>query len=123
MPWRTATRFTSGVAVARPRPRGRSGWQTTPTTGSGRARSASSVGHANAGVPMNTMRQVVRSEERARARALPSLALELALSRPVEVALQPGETIEKEPSLEMVDLVLEHHREQRLGLNLDLALV
>src|SRR5712691_2385548 len=118
----------AGGATRRPRPRGRSGWHTTPTTGSARPSSASRMGPANRGVPMKTMRQTLRGrsdEEWAggRAAALPSLACELAAARPVEVALQARQPIEEERSVEVIDLVLQRHRQQLLGLDLHLALL
>src|SRR5437763_235617 len=117
----------AGGAVRRPRPRGRSGWHTTPTTGSARPSNASRMGPANRGVPMKTMRQTLRGrsdeEGASRAAALPSLACELAAARPVEVALQARQPIEEERSVEVIDLVLQRHRQQLLGLDLHLALL
>src|SRR5205823_1342858 len=55
--------------------------------------------------------------------ALASLALELPLSGAIEVALQPGQVVEEESSLEVVDLVLERDREELFRLDLDLLLL
>ena len=60
-PASTARAFTGASDSFWPRPRGRSGWVTTPTTVCGEARSsASSDGTAKAGVPKNTIAQRVR---------------------------------------------------------------
>src|SRR5438876_4052947 len=60
----TASCVVSGATTASPRPRGRSGWQTSPTTTSGPASSRSRLGHAKAGVPKKTMRQGAKAVPR-----------------------------------------------------------
>ena len=87
-----------------PRPRGRSGCETTPTTVWRDSISARRVGTAKAGVPKNTMRS---------GRALPSPgALQLLNLADDEVALDPAQAIDEQRAVEVIHLVLKGARQQ-----------
>src|SRR5262245_1798501 len=90
--WRSGTpaaaarALTGASDVFWPRPRGRSGCVTTPTTACDDARSASSVGTANAGVPKNARRRPLTVSPLARARQLLDPSND-------EIALDPAQAI------------------------------
>src|SRR6478672_2035835 len=60
MPSANARAFTGGAWTSRPRPRGLSGWHTTPTT-SATSVNASRLGTAKSGVPKKSARISFRS--------------------------------------------------------------
>src|SRR5882672_7529154 len=132
-PRASAVCFTAERRGAWPRPAGRSGWVTTAATWWPRSSRASSAGTAKGGVPMKTsltrrasLAQVgldVRGRVlRGRFLELPVLQ-ELLHAALVEIALQAADAVDEELAVEMVDLVLQRHRKQALGLDPHFLLV
>ena len=87
-----------------PRPRGRSGCVTTPTTACAEARSASSVGTANCGVPKKTTFSP-SALTICRPSQLPDLADD-------QIALDAAQPIDEQRAVEVIHLVLERARQQ-----------
>src|SRR5262245_5704114 len=143
-PARSASAETGEGPACRPRPRGRSGWLTTAATGCRPARSLSSVGTAKSGVPKKasrsgalspaSARRPTRSADAQRGEAERSssgrgvglrVGLDLLLAKllhalaHVHAALEPADAVDEEDAVEVVDLVLEAHRLEPLGLDLE----
>src|ERR1700744_5204003 len=111
-PTASASCFTGGTVSAKPRPLGRSGWQSTSSMPWPAARSASSVGTANAGVPQKTSRIRDRSP-------LPFAgALQFADATQDQVTLERTDAEDKQNAVQMVDFVLEGARQQLRSLAL-----
>jgi hypothetical protein len=100
----------------RPRPRRRSGWQTTLTTSWRPSINRSSVGTAKSGVPKKARRSgelvgAVAKPLTLTSRLLFEFAAQLLLSAlGVEVALEAADPIDEEDAVEVIDLVLKTHR-------------
>src|SRR5690606_24170649 len=136
MPSCSATRFTGlGSRVERERPRGRSGWVTTPATSKPSPSRASSAGVANSGVPQKTIRigvryslgasefvaAVVSCYVRGRQRAAKGRELRLHTVPPGKgvPALEQAQVVNKEPAVQVIELVLQAAREQFGGIDLE----
>src|ERR1700724_4486059 len=106
MPARSAAAFTGETEVSWPRPRGRSGWVTTPSIWKpGWAIRWRNVGTANAGVPQKTIRSGTAG--------LPFTGFfQFADPAPDQIALQHAEVSEEEKSVEVIDFVAEGAREK-----------
>src|SRR5215831_3963750 len=105
----------------RPRPRGRSGCETTPASVCRVSDNARRAGTANSGVPRNTRRSGESAAGMAGALALLLLAPELLLPAPhVQVPLQLADPVDEEHPVEVVDLVLEAERFELGRVELDL---
>src|SRR5512146_828751 len=133
-PRRSATAPTSLGSSLSPRPRGWSGRVTTPAIskpGLAKAERAASpqapasrsrICAASAGVPMKTILSgVAISDPDAGGPLAIGLALlyQLGEFTPVKFALDAADAIDEELAVEMVDLMLQRHREQVICLDLD----
>ena len=105
--------FTGGGCRRWPRPFGRSGCVTTPTTWCVEARSASSVGTANSGVPRNSTR---RRRRVAHVHHFPS-ASACRCRRSIMPTLDGTQAIHEQAAVEMIHLVLQRPGEQAAALD------
>src|SRR5512138_497156 len=99
-----------------PRPAGRSGWVSTRTMSCPAAARASSAAAANGGVPAKMTRTAGRSERGAHGRGVgpvfARLLEELGLDA---VALERGEVVDEDLALQMIEFVLDAHRQEAVG--------
>src|SRR3989338_10107320 len=93
-PRRAAACFTGEGSMPRPRPLGRSGWVTHMTTvwPLAAAANTSRLGTASSAVPKKMMRMDA-------------------------AAAPPGDSIDEEPPLQMIELVLQHNGQQSVSVN------
>src|SRR5690606_22920528 len=112
-----ATSLTGGIASFWPRPAGRSGWQTTPTT-SCASSNRRSVGTAKSGVPKKTTRSLISDVHRRLAVVeRHAFADPLLQAAAVEIALEAADAVYEQLAVEVIDLVLQRDREEVLGVD------
>src|ERR1700744_3570486 len=118
MPRSSAATFTGDFWISRPRPAGRSGCVTTPSTrNAGSPASATKEGTAKAGVPQKTIRSGGTGRlPLARFLHFADFALD-------QIALEHAEVIDKEDAIEMIDLVAEGACEQAFAAHFELFAV
>src|ERR1700679_2033423 len=116
IPAATAASFTGELDVSWPRPRGRSGCVTTPSTlNSLSASSSRRVGRANAGVPQKTILS-------GGTRVLPLAGFfQLANFALDQVALEHTKVRDEEDAVEVIDFVAEGAREQAFAAAFELG--
>src|SRR5690606_32336056 len=95
-----------------PRPAGRSGWVRTPTTGWREARRLASARSAKTGVPANTTRRDAPAGRGAPPASSGDGTLLLAELCPDARLLEPREVLDEHLAVQVIDLVLDAHREQ-----------